>query len=91
LKGATADGLDDLEHTIDGGVNLIRSLLQDRWLVPGAGATELELARRVEVYRGRMKGRRRYAVKGFTTALEVTVSRERWRRTRWREGGEQGC
>ena len=67
----TANRLDDLECTIDGGMNLIRSLLRDRRLVPEAGATELELARRMEVYAGGMQGQERHAVKRFAMALEV--------------------
>jgi chaperonin GroEL (HSP60 family) len=50
-------------------MNLIRSLLRDRRLVPEAGA--LELARRMEVYAGGMKGQERDAVKRFAMALEV--------------------
>jgi len=39
--------------------------------VPGAGAAELELARRVEVYAGKVKGPGRDVVKRFAKALEV--------------------
>jgi len=71
LRGGTANNLNDLESAIDDGMNLIRSLLQDRRLVPGAGAMELELTRRVEVYGGKMKGQQRDVVKRFAMALEV--------------------
>jgi T-complex protein 1 subunit theta len=71
LRGATTNNLNDLESTIDDVMNLIKSLLRDRRLVPGAGATELELARRVDVYGGRMKGWQQHVVKRFATALEV--------------------
>ncbi|KAG5725280.1 putative T-complex protein 1 subunit theta [Termitomyces sp. T112] len=71
LRGATANHLDDLERAIDDGVNVIKSLLKDARLVPGAGATEVELARRVETYGNGLKGLAQHAVKRYGTALEV--------------------
>lgn len=71
LRGATSNHLDDLERAIDDGVNVIKSLLKDERLVPGAGATEIELARRVENYGGGLKGLAQHAVKKYATALEV--------------------
>ncbi|KAF5366220.1 hypothetical protein D9758_005706 [Tetrapyrgos nigripes] len=71
LRGATANHLDDLERAIDDGVNVIKSLIKDPRLVPGAGATELELARRVTDYGAGIKGLSQHSVKRFGEALEV--------------------
>ncbi len=71
LRGATANRLDDLERAIDDGVNVIKALLKDGRLVPGAGATELELAKRVEAYGSGLKGLSQHAVKRYALALEV--------------------
>jgi T-complex protein 1 subunit theta len=71
LRGATANHLDDLERAIDDGVNVIKSLLKDPRLVPGAGATELELAKRVDVYGSGLKGLSQHAVKRYASAIEV--------------------
>ncbi|KAI3610523.1 t-complex protein 1 [Moniliophthora roreri] len=71
LRGATANRLDDLERAVDDGVNVIKGLLKDGRMVPGAGATELELGRRVEVYGSGLKGLVQHAVKRYATALEV--------------------
>ncbi|KAG1879836.1 T-complex protein 1 subunit theta [Suillus subluteus] len=49
LRGATANHLDYLECAIDNGVNVIESLMKYLRLVPGAGATELELGKPLEV------------------------------------------
>jgi chaperonin GroEL (HSP60 family) len=57
LRGSSADDLDSLESAIDDSMNLITSLLEDKQLVRGAGATELELAKRVNAYGDKMKGR----------------------------------
>jgi chaperonin GroEL (HSP60 family) len=71
LRGATSNHLDDLERAVDDGVNVIKSLMKDPRLVPGAGATELELARRVETYGSGLKGLAQHAVKRYAQALEV--------------------
>ncbi|KAG0695543.1 chaperonin Cpn60/TCP-1 family [Suillus ampliporus] len=71
LRGATANHLDDLELAIDDGVNVIKSLIKDPRLVPGAGATELELGKRVEAYGSGMRGLAQHAVKRYATALEI--------------------
>jgi chaperonin GroEL (HSP60 family) len=71
LRGATTNHLDDLERAVDDGVNVIKSLLKDPRLVPGAGATEVELARRVETYGAGLRGLAQHAVKRYAQALEV--------------------
>ncbi|KAI0765688.1 T-complex protein 1 [Trametes elegans] len=71
LRGATQNRLDDLERAVDDGVNVIKALLKDARLVPGAGATELELARRVETYGAGLKGLSQHAVRRWAQALEV--------------------
>jgi T-complex protein 1 subunit theta len=71
LRGATSNRLDDLERAVDDGVNVIKSLLKDPRLVPGAGAAELELGKRVEGYGSGLKGLAQHAVKRYAMALEA--------------------
>lgn len=71
LRGATMNRLDDLERAVDDGVNVLKALLRDGRMVPGAGATELELAKRVEAYGGGLKGLAQHAVKRWAGAMEV--------------------
>ncbi|TDL22905.1 T-complex protein 1 [Rickenella mellea] len=71
LRGATQNRLDDLERAVDDGVGVLKALLKDPRLVPGAGATEIELARRVETYGAGLKGLAQHAVKRYASALEV--------------------
>ncbi|PCH35670.1 T-complex protein 1 [Wolfiporia cocos MD-104 SS10] len=71
LRGATTNHLDDLERAVDDGVNVIKALLKDPRLVPGAGAAELELARRVETYGAGLKGLAQHGVRRWASALEV--------------------
>lgn len=71
LRGATANHLDDLERAVDDGVNVIKGLMKDPRTVPGAGATEMELAKRVDAYGSGLKGLAQHAVKRYASALEV--------------------
>jgi len=74
LRGATTNLLDDLERAVDDGVNVIKALVKDGRMVPGAGATELELARRVEAYGNGLRGLNQHAVRRYAAALEVVVN-----------------
>lgn len=60
-----------MERAVDDGVNVIKALVKDSRMVPGAGATELELAKRVEAYGAGLKGLNQHAVRKYATALEV--------------------
>lgn len=71
LRGATANHLDDVERAIDDGVNVIKSLTRDPRLVPGAGAAEIELARRVGDYGEKTPGLNQHSIRKFAEALEV--------------------
>ncbi len=71
LRGATANLLDDLERAIDDGVNTVRILLRDGRLVPGAGATEIELAKRVADYGEKTPGLAQHAIRRWAEAMEV--------------------
>ena len=42
--------MDDIERTVDDGVNTFKSLTKDGRFVPGAGATEIELAKQLSSY-----------------------------------------
>ncbi|GJY86012.1 T-complex protein 1 subunit theta-like protein [Tanacetum coccineum] len=40
----------ELETAVDNGVNTYKALFRDRRIVPGAGATEIEIARQLKAY-----------------------------------------
>ncbi|KAK0549045.1 T-complex protein 1 subunit theta [Tilletia horrida] len=71
LRGATSNLLDDVERAIDDGVNVIKALTRDPRLVPGAGATETELSKRIAEYGEKTAGLNQHAIKKFAEALEV--------------------
>ena len=42
--------MDDIERTVDDGINTFKCLTKDARFVPGAGATEIELAKQLSSY-----------------------------------------
>ncbi|XP_050537516.1 T-complex protein 1 subunit theta [Daktulosphaira vitifoliae] len=73
VRGATDNFMDDVERAIDDGVNTFKGVTRDGRLLPGAGATEMELAHQVSKYADTLPGLEQYAVKRFSVALEGFV------------------
>ncbi|CAL8102316.1 unnamed protein product [Calicophoron daubneyi] len=73
VRGSTDNIMDDVERAIDDGVNAFKCLTRSPKLVAGAGATEIELARRLIAYADTLTGLEQYAVREFGRAFEITV------------------
>jgi T-complex protein 1 subunit theta len=71
IRGATDNYMDDIERAIDDGVNTFKGLTRDGRFVPGAGATEIELAEKLAEYADTLPGLDQYAVRKFATVLET--------------------
>ena len=71
VRGATQNNLDDIERAIDDGVNSIKGLIKDNRLLPGAGAVEIELMKRITAYGESTPGLLQLAIKSFAKAFEV--------------------
>lgn len=71
LRGSTLNYLEDVERSIDDGVNVIKSLTKDGRLLPGAGATEIQLAELLQDYSAKTPGLGQYGIKKFSEALEA--------------------
>lgn len=71
LRGSTNNLLDDIERAIDNGVNCYRCLLKDPAFLPGAGATEIYLAAKLEQEANQLKGLDQYSYNRFAKSFEV--------------------
>eukprot|EP00898_Chlorokybus_atmophyticus_P006650 jgi/Chlat1/6987/Chrsp56S06683 len=71
VRGATDNILDDIERAVDDGVNTYKAICKDPKIVPGAGATELEVARQLAEIGRKETGLSQYAIAKFAQALEV--------------------
>ncbi|KAM0795876.1 T-complex protein 1 theta subunit [Usnea florida] len=71
IRGATQNHLDDIERAIDDGVNVVKAITRDPKLVPGAGATEMQLIERISAFGERTPEMSQYAIKKYAEAFEV--------------------
>ncbi|XP_065633894.1 T-complex protein 1 subunit theta [Quercus suber] len=71
LRGSTDSILDDLERAVDDGVNTYKAMCRDSRIVPGAAATEIELAKRVKEFSYKETGLDQYAVAKFAESFEM--------------------
>uniref|UniRef100_A0A8B9HPF3 T-complex protein 1 subunit theta n=1 Tax=Astyanax mexicanus TaxID=7994 RepID=A0A8B9HPF3_ASTMX len=71
IRGSTDNLMDDIERAIDDGVNTFKVLVRDKRLCPGAGATEIELAKQIMSYGESCPGLEQYAIKKFAEAFEA--------------------
>jgi T-complex protein 1 subunit theta len=71
VRGSTQNLLDDIERAIDDGVNVFKGITKDPRFVPGAGAAEIELARRLSAFGDSTPGLIQYAIKKYGEAFEV--------------------
>ncbi|XP_050436093.1 T-complex protein 1 subunit theta-like [Adelges cooleyi] len=73
VRGATDNFMDDIERAIDDGVNTFKGVTRDGRLLPGAGATEMELAYQISQFADTLPGLEQYAANRFAIALEGFV------------------
>lgn len=71
LRASSSNILEDQERAINDGVNVYRALCRDPRLLPGGGATEIELAARLATYADTLPGLEQYAVRAYGKAFEV--------------------
>ncbi|POI35434.1 hypothetical protein CIB84_000815 [Bambusicola thoracicus] len=71
IRGSTDNLMDDIERAVDDGVNTFKVLTRDKRLVPGGGATEIELAKQITSYGETCPGLDQYAIKKFAEAFEA--------------------
>jgi len=71
IRGSTENIMDDIERAVDDGVNTFKALTRDDRFVPGAGATEIELAKQISSFGETCAGLEQYAIQKFAESLEV--------------------
>mmetsp|Transcript_38344 Transcript_38344/g.90121 ORF Transcript_38344/g.90121 Transcript_38344/m.90121 type:complete len:540 (+) Transcript_38344:133-1752(+) len=71
LRSASANVLEEMERAVDNAVNVVRCVAKDPAFVPGAGATEIELAHQLQQFGAKVPGLDQYAVLKFAEALEI--------------------
>ena len=70
LRGAADRILDEAERSMQDALHVIRDLYRDPRIVPGGGAFEMEVARRLRDWGRKLPGKEQLAVLKFAEALE---------------------
>merc|ERR1719510_2344713 len=71
LRGASKDVLNEMERNLLDAFNVARNIILEPRLLPGGGATEMELASRMKEKAKTIEGTRQYAYRAVADALEV--------------------
>lgn len=70
IHGGTGHVIDEIERAIKDGLGDVVCSLKSGLVVPGGGAVEIELARRLREFSQGLRGREQLAVEEFASALE---------------------
>jgi thermosome len=71
LRGGTEHVVDELDRAMEDALRVVGVAVQDKLLVPGGGAPEVELALRLRAYASTVGGREQLAIEAFANAMEV--------------------
>lgn len=70
IHGGTSHIIDEIERAFKDGLGVVSSSLRTRLVVPGGGAIEIELAKRLREFGQSLSGREQLAIEEFASALE---------------------
>ena len=79
IRGSTEMRLEEAQRAFDDALGVACQLVREPQLLPGGGATQIALARRLRRYAETIPGREQMAIEGFAAALES--SHESWLKT----------
>lgn len=71
IRGGSSHVLDEVERAIKDGLGDVVSALRSGKAVPGGGAVEVELAKRLRIYAKSVSGREQLAIEEFANSLEA--------------------
>ncbi|MFP4000888.1 MAG: thermosome subunit beta [Thermoplasmata archaeon] len=71
LRGGTDHVVDELERAVHDALKVVGVAIEDRAILPGGGAVEIELRNRLKNYAGKVEGREQLAIEAFANALDV--------------------
>ncbi len=74
IHGGSEHVIDEMERAIKDGLGDVVSVIKNKKIVAGAGAIEIELARRLRQYANSLSGREQLAVLEFANSLEFIPS-----------------
>ncbi len=71
LRGGTEHVVDELERAMEDAIKVVSVAIEDGAVLPGGGATEIELSNRLQEMAGSIEGREQIAFEEFADSLDV--------------------
>ncbi|MFH8086511.1 MAG: thermosome subunit beta [Candidatus Aenigmatarchaeota archaeon] len=71
VRGSTEHVVDEVDRSVEDAVGAVASALELGKIIPGAGAPEAEIARRLRKFAEKFSGREQLAILAFADAMEV--------------------
>lgn len=71
IRGGTEHVVDEAERAMHDALSVVRNVVEDTFYVAGGGSTETEVARRLDDYAGKVKGREQLAIEAFAESLRI--------------------
>ncbi len=71
IRGAGKHVIEEAERSIHDAISVVRNVVEDETIVPGGGAVEIEVAKRLREYSESLRGREQFAARAFADSLEV--------------------
>lgn len=71
VRSSTENMLNDVERALDDGIHAVKTIFTDPRLLAGAGATELELCKRLKAFADEDTGLDQYSIRKFAEAFDV--------------------
>ncbi|AGB49888.1 chaperonin GroEL [Methanomethylovorans hollandica DSM 15978] len=70
IKAGSEHLTDNIERAFDDALNVVKSVLEDKAIVPGGGASEMQVAQGLRSYASTIEGREQLAIHAFADAME---------------------
>jgi thermosome len=70
IKGGSEHVTDNIERVFDDALRVIKCVFEDGTIVPGGGASEIEVAQKLRAYAASVQGREQMAINAFASAVE---------------------
>lgn len=71
VRGSTEHVVDEVDRSIEDAIGAVASAIEVGRIVPGAGAPEAEVAKRLRKFSEKFSGREQLAIRAFADALEI--------------------
>lgn len=71
VRGSTEHVVDEVDRSIEDAIGAVASAVEVGKILPGAGAPEAEVSKRLKEFAERFSGREQLAIKAFADALEI--------------------